>query len=140
MILLRHHRTRLAFCIGIDTVGFMSNVTELKTRTEPISRRAQILDNMMTEERWSTRRAAAALNLTHTYVGARRTGKVEMSFPDIELFASLFKMKPVELFVILSDEPVIEPEPTVTRPKRFSPATTGNLTNLAAARELKTAN
>jgi hypothetical protein len=54
--------------------------------------------DMLEENRWSRRRAAEALGLTHTYVNSRATGDVEMSGSDIMLFASFLGVSEAEFF------------------------------------------
>ena len=54
--------------------------------------------DMLEENRWSRRRAAEALGLTHTYVNSRATGDVEMSGSDIVLFADFLAVPVTEFF------------------------------------------
>lgn len=54
--------------------------------------------DMLEENRWSRRRAAEALGLTHTYVNSRATGDVEMSGSDIMLFAGFLDVPESEFF------------------------------------------
>ena len=52
----------------------------------------------LTRQRWSNRKAAAALGLTHVYVGRRANGEVELSGTDLALFAGLLEIPVAKLF------------------------------------------
>ena len=64
-------------------------------------RRARALDRMLEAERWTNRKAASALGLTHTYVGRRRNGELDLTFADVEMFAGLLRLTPEQLFAEL---------------------------------------
>lgn len=82
----------------------------------PRALRAAVLDRLLEEERWTSRKAATALGLTHTYVGRRRNGEQDLTFEDIELFASLLKLTPEALFAELrAAEGTNDPIPSAAR-------------------------
>ena len=64
-------------------------------------RRAKCLDELFTAERWTNRKIATRLGLSHTYVGRRRDGQNDMTFEDIEMFADVLKMDGAELYRVL---------------------------------------
>lgn len=64
--------------------------------------RAMIAANLADEledQRWSYRKAAMKLGLTHTYVTARANGSVELSGSDLMMFAELLNV-PVSRFFL----------------------------------------
>jgi transcriptional regulator with XRE-family HTH domain len=81
----------------------MSNTQALNAPSpeEMMRARGTALRDMLRNERWSNRAAAQHLGLTHTYVGARLNGEVDLSYSDIESFARLLNMKTAELFMKL---------------------------------------
>ena len=83
---------------------------------------------MLDAERWTNRKAAAALGLTHTYVGRRRNGENDLTFADVEMFASLLRLTPEQLFAelrsaALSPSPVNDEGRSEERPSTDVPPT-----------------
>ena len=90
----------------MDATGYsggMSNIQPDSTPTpEALMRsRGAVLGRLLDEERWSNRAAAQRLGLSHTYIGNRVNGEVDITFSDVEAFARLLKMQPGELFLKL---------------------------------------
>lgn len=63
-----------------------------------LAERGRRLRRLLKAQRYSNREAARVLGLSHTYVGARLNGDVDLSFSDIEAFARILNMGSVELF------------------------------------------
>lgn len=92
--------TSSAFWSASDTLARMSTQKAVAP-TELRERRAAALDDMFESERWTNRKVAAALGLTHTYVGRRRNGELDLTFADVEMFSSLLRRSPEQLFADL---------------------------------------
>ena len=58
---------------------------------------ASNLSALLKQERWSHRAAAAALGLTPRYVNSRANGSIDLSAPDLVMFAEFLKV-PVSRF------------------------------------------
>lgn len=87
----------------------MSNAVAVDTSSR--LHRAARLDDLFTDERWSSREIAAKTGLVHTYVQRRRNGASAISLEDLDVFAPLVRMSPVELHVYLND----------TKPRKLVP-------------------
>lgn len=79
------------------------------TPEDRMGERGRKLARLLKSERWSNRQAAQSLGLSHRYIGDRLNGKVDLTFSDIEAFARLLKMKPVDLYVLLGHDSNVEP-------------------------------
>lgn len=72
---------------------------ELEAQAHAVkSRVAHNFSAILGENRWSARKAAAALGLTHTYVNSRANGTVEMSGSDLALFADFLNIPIARFF------------------------------------------
>ena len=72
---------------------------ELEAQAHAVKARvAQNFSAILGENRWSARKAAAALGLTHTYVNSRANGTVEMSGSDLALFADFLDIPIARFF------------------------------------------
>jgi transcriptional regulator with XRE-family HTH domain len=64
---------------------------------------ASNLDAELTRQRWSKRKAAAALGITPIYVTRRTSGEVELSASDLVMFASFLNIPVTRLLTKLPD-------------------------------------
>ena|GEM_PF-2713170 len=64
---------------------------------------ARNLDELLKAERWSRRRAAHELGLTHTYVNSRASGQTDLSASDIAMFADFLDVPVSRFFDPASD-------------------------------------
>lgn len=84
-------------------------------------RAAKNLRGILSEERWSGRKAAVALGLTPMYVNRRLNGEAELSVSDVEMFARLLKIDSSALYAVLMKPNTIESgELTLTGKPRAS--------------------
>lgn len=59
---------------------------------------AHNLDVLLKQQRWSRRKAATALGLTHTYVNSRAAGDTDLSASDLAMFAKFLQVDVSEFF------------------------------------------
>lgn len=75
--------------------------------SQPANQAAQIiaanLDAELTRKRWTKRKAAEALGLTHMYVSRRANGEVELSGSDLAMFAGFLEVPVSRFFVGLPE-------------------------------------
>lgn len=90
----------------------MTNAQSYASPEETLRIRGRILGNLLREDRWSNRAAGAKLGLSHTYVGKRVNGEVDISLSDIDAFARLLRLEPTVLYdAIINGTPVTAPYP-----------------------------
>lgn len=61
------------------------------------------LDAELTRQRWTKRKAAAALGISHVYVSRRTSGEVELSGSDLAMFSEFLAIPVSRFFVKLPD-------------------------------------
>jgi len=92
---------------------------ELATRADAIRDLvARNLDQLLKEQRWSRRAAAAELGLTHTYVNSRAAGDTDMSASDLAMFAEFLAVPVSRFFAEPVDDTNVTPLPRATRRTR----------------------
>lgn len=81
----------------------MTNNAIASTATVTRETIASNLDAELTRQRWSKRKAAAALGLSPVYVSRRTSGEVELSGSDLVMFAAFLQIPVTRFFVGLPD-------------------------------------
>ena len=104
----------------------MTNAMQNPTPTREIV--ATNLRTALKDQRWSERRAADALGLTHAYVNRRVSGETELSGSDIAMFASFLRMREQDFFTQITNGSLarvteLRPRATVTDRAALAPVT-----------------
>ena len=99
----------VAFCHGIRYVLLMGKIQDA---TQPSTAEivAHNLTTLLTENRWSGRKAAMALGLNPMYVTRRMSGDVECSASDLALFADFLSVPVGAFFLETKKAPTREGE------------------------------
>lgn len=87
-------------------MGYIIGMTNALGNTAIASTRELIaanLDAELARQRWTKRKAAAALGLSHVYVSRRAAGEVELSGSDLAMFATFLNIPVSRFFVGLPD-------------------------------------
>jgi len=85
-----------------NAVRYSVIMSSAHANTEKPSARGAIAANVdaeFTRKRWTKRRAAIALGMSHVYVSRRTSGEVELSGSDLATFAA-FLAVPVQTFFV----------------------------------------
>lgn len=92
-----HESNAMGYIMG------MTNAMESPAVTSTRELIAANLDAELARQRWTKRKAAAALGLSHVYVSRRAAGEVELSGSDLVMFSAFLSIPVSRFFVGLPD-------------------------------------
>lgn len=94
---------KLDICNAMGYIVVMSNALENPATPNVRDLIAANLDAELTRQRWTKRKAAAALGISHVYVSRRTSGEVELSGSDLAMFSEFLAIPVSRFFVKLPD-------------------------------------
>lgn len=88
-------------------IRYSCRMTNTAEQQQPVPMREIAAANLAAElarQRWSDRKAATALGVTHVYVSRRASGKVELTVSDLDMFARFLNVSVSRFFEKLPEK------------------------------------